>query len=77
MRSMFRSFVLILEQKCPLVHRLHDEMKETTKYFLASFLKIEDIPDDVQGVDVKNKNFHLALHFNLFRTVCQRPFEVS
>ena len=40
---LFKSFVLVFEQKEPMVHRLHDELKETLRSFLAFFLKIEKV----------------------------------
>ena len=39
----FKSFVLVFEQKEPLVHRLHDELKDVVKSFLACFMKLEHI----------------------------------
>ncbi|RUS83142.1 hypothetical protein EGW08_009089 [Elysia chlorotica] len=49
---MFKSFVPTFEQKCPLIHRLHDQMTETTQYF----------PYILKGIDVNDKNIHLPLH---------------
>ena len=40
---LFKSFVLVFEQKEPMVHRLHNELKETLRSFLACFLKIEKV----------------------------------
>ena len=40
---LFKSFVLVFEQKEPVVHRLHNELKETLRSFLACFLKIEKV----------------------------------
>ena len=40
---LFKSFVLVFEQKEPMVHRFHDELKETLISFLAYFLKTEKV----------------------------------
>ena len=40
---LFKSFVLVFEQKEPMVHRFHDELKETLRSFLAYFLKTEKV----------------------------------
>ena len=40
---LFKSFILVFEQKEPLVHRLHDDLKELVRSFLACFLKVEKI----------------------------------
>ena len=48
---LFKSFVLVFEQKEPMVYRLHDELKETLKSFLACFLKIEK----VKSISIKKK----------------------
>ena len=36
---MFKSFVLILEQKSPQVHRIHSEISELTREFFSCFAK--------------------------------------
>ena len=36
---MFKSFVLILEQNEPMIHRLHDEQTDLFRDFLACFVK--------------------------------------
>ncbi len=42
---MFKSFVLIFEQKEPLVHKLHDEITKLLCNFLACFIKHENLVD--------------------------------
>ena len=39
----FKLFVLVFEQKEPMVYRPHDELKETLRSFSACFLKIEKV----------------------------------
>lgn len=41
----FKSFVLIFEQKEPLVHKLHDEVTDLFRTFLARFIKLENLVD--------------------------------
>ena len=43
MLHLLMSFVLVFEQKEPMVHHLHNELKETLRSFLACFLKIEKV----------------------------------
>lgn len=53
-----KSFVLVMEQKEPMVHRLYDEIKNCMRTFLACFMRIEAVKKltgkGLQTVDVKN-----------------------
>ena len=55
----FKSFVLVFEQKTPLVDRLHDELKDVVKSFLACFMKLEHLKQisskKLSLIDVKDK----------------------
>ena len=42
-RPLIKSFVLIFQQKEPMVHRLFDELKSCMQSFLGCFIKIENI----------------------------------
>lgn len=57
---LFKSFILIFEQKEPLVHRLHDELVLVFKSFLCCFLKHEYVNsfNNISRVDVKSESTH-------------------
>ena len=63
---MFKSFVLMFEQKEPMVHRLHDELTELFRLFLACFIKHEAIKDlnakKLAGLDVEDSTKHLPTY---------------
>ena len=40
---MFKSFVLVFEQKTPQIHKTHDKLVEVFRNFLAFFMKYEKI----------------------------------
>ena len=42
---LFKSFVLIFEQKEPNIHKLHDMMTQTLRTFLSCFMIFESIPN--------------------------------
>ena len=42
---MFKSFVLVFEQKVPLIHRLSDEQMDLMKSFLSCFVKHKSVKD--------------------------------
>ena len=60
---MFKSAILVLEQKEPLVHRLHEEQEGILKSFLACFIKHEVLADitakKLKKLDVKAEANHL------------------
>jgi hypothetical protein len=60
---LFKSFVLIFEQHRPMVHKLHDKLVDTTRCFLACFLKPEVLnvksAKALQKIDVKDQSKHL------------------
>ena len=41
----FKSFVLVFEQKEPMVHRIHDELTSAVRHFFACFVKIQILAD--------------------------------
>ena len=41
----FKSFVLVFEQKEPIMHRIHDELPSVVRHFFACFLKIQILAD--------------------------------
>ena len=38
---MFKSFVLVFEQKSPQIHKLYSELVEVLRQFLSAFMKFE------------------------------------
>ena len=42
---LFKSFVLVFEQKEPMMHRIHDELTSVVCYFFACLLKIQILAD--------------------------------
>ena len=42
---LIKSFVLVFEQKEPMMHRIHDELTSVVRYFFACFLKIQILAD--------------------------------
>jgi hypothetical protein len=60
---MFKSCILTLEQKVPLIHRLHDEQVSLIKSFLACFIKHEVLKDlsasKLKHLDVEDKKNQL------------------
>ena len=55
---MFKSFVLILQQSSPMVHRLHDEITSLVQSFLTCFCQHEEVRDatakTLQKLEVDN-----------------------
>ena len=62
----FKSFILIFEQREPLVHRIYDEQVDLVKTLLACFIKPEFIKDitgrKLKGLDLKDKNMQRKLN---------------
>nr|XP_047140460.1 uncharacterized protein LOC124815724 [Hydra vulgaris] len=58
----FKSFILIFEQKEPKIHILYDELKSVVKSFLGCFMKLELIKDasgkKLTMLDVTDFKFH-------------------
>ena len=58
----FKSFVLVFEQKEPMVHRLHDELKDVVRSFLACFMKLEKVKyissKKLVAIDVTDQSLH-------------------
>ena len=56
---MFKSFVLILEQKSPQVHRIHSEISELTRDFFSCFTKHESLKgltgSKLKKLNIKNE----------------------
>lgn len=62
---MFKSFILIFEQKEPMIHRLFDELTELMRTFLVSFIK-HDVIKPLNGkqlldLDVTKENNFIAI----------------
>ena len=59
---LIKSFVLVFEQKEPLVHRYHDELRECMQTFLCCFIKVENVKklqsEDLKTFDVTNTKYH-------------------
>ena len=59
---LIKSFVLIFEQKEPMVHRYHDEVRECMRSFLCCFIKVESIKHlnskELIKFDVTNTEHH-------------------
>ena len=51
--SVFKSFLLTLEKKEPMIHRLHDEIKCLVKEFLMCFIAQENLKD-LKGTELAN-----------------------
>ena len=47
---LFKSFILIFEQKEPKIHKLHDMMSETLRTFLSCFMAFESLPKSSNGL---------------------------
>jgi hypothetical protein len=62
---LFKSFILIFEQKQPMCHRIDDEMMDLFKHFLCLFLIHEVMKDktskQLKTMDVKNVQLHLPV----------------
>jgi hypothetical protein len=62
---LFKSLILTLEQKEPLVHRLHDKLTDSFRGFLALFFQHEVIKDltgkRLKSLDVEDEHNHLPL----------------
>ena len=60
---LFKSFVLMFEQKEPMMHRLHDEQIDLVKTFLACFIKPECLKSlsakQLADLDVTQSHIHL------------------
>ena len=56
---MFKSFILIFEQKTPQVHKLHLKLSEVTRDFFACILKYESIKgltsSKLEKLNIKNE----------------------
>ena len=56
--SLFKSLVLILKQKEPLIHRIHSMLCQDLEMFFACYVKLELItslnPKDLKSIDAKN-----------------------
>ncbi len=63
---LFKSFVLMFEQKEPMVHRLHEEQTDLVQNFLACFIRHEHLKgvsaSDLKNLAVDDKNLHHSLH---------------
>jgi hypothetical protein len=59
----FKSFLLTFQLKEPMVHRLHDELTDIFRHFLAYFIKPEVFTDlrarQLKQLDLKNEDIHL------------------
>lgn len=72
----FKSFVLVFEQKEPMVHRLHDSFKEVVQSFLCCFMQIEVIKKlsskKLASVNVKDKEKQKPISLWYFRNIVQK-----
>ena len=63
---MFKSCILVLEQKVPLVHRLHDEHITLVTHFLGCFMKHEELHSlsgpQIKKLNLDDKNLLLPLN---------------
>ena len=59
---LIKSFVLIFEQKVPMIHRYFEELKNTIVTFLSCFIKVEEAKKlrsrDLKTFDVMNTEYH-------------------
>ena len=57
---MFRSFILIFEQKSPQIHRIHSEISELTRDFFSCFAKHESLKgltgSKLKKLNIKNES---------------------
>ena len=62
----FKSLILSLEQKTPMIHRIYDEVLDFVRKFLSSFMKPDKIASmnasQLQKLDIDNKSLLLPLN---------------
>ena len=59
---LIKSFVLIFEQKEPMVHRMFDELKSCMQSFLCCFIKVENVTSLTAKKLIKLDVTNIALH---------------
>lgn len=62
---LFKSFILIFEQKEPQIHKLHDMMSQTLRTFLSCFMTFESLPKSSN----KLKNADIASNVRKLKTL--------
>ena len=62
---MFKSLILVLKQKVPMVHRIHGEVVEFVERFFTAFIPVKKLkeltPSGLRGLDVSNPALHHPL----------------
>ena len=60
----FKLFISVFEQKQPMMHHLHDELKKVVRFFFACFVKMENLKgtaSKLAKVDVSDKTLQKPL----------------
>lgn len=68
---MVKEYVCIFQTQAPMVHELHDAQIETTRKFLASFIRAEKVvdltPKELVSLDIGAVANSLELNEDFFR----------
>lgn len=76
---LIKSFVLVLELKEPLVHRVFDDLKECTKTFFCSFIKIEYVREltakELVHLDVTDTKIHKSFRNWNIGSKCRKMYK--